>query len=39
MFTTALVIYGLGALVSKGAGSKTVDSLKWPITLYKNIKN
>lgn len=39
MFTTVLAIYSLGALISKGAGSSIVDSLKWPITLYKNIKN
>lgn len=39
MFTTALVIYGSGFLISKGLGNKNGDSLKWPKNLYDNIKN
>lgn len=38
MFTTLLIIYGSGVLLSKGVGTKTGDSLKWPKTLYDNLK-
>jgi len=39
MFTTLLVIYGSGVLLSKGIGNKTGDSLKWPKIIYDNVKS
>lgn len=35
---TILTIYVSGVVLSKLVGNKTKDSLKWPVTLYENIK-